>query len=430
MTYAPRKRSYKIRWRFVLPLLLLLCLVVYAIYGAFFSKKPEVARKFTICGLNETKTLEKLNKKMAETYTVRDYLYYGESLGIYENMYHAKQSDPLSGKTVELYNLCDDKSIAMTLGNTADQKITLEDVEPGFYEVFLVDNLVRKRVIFQDAVKSKPFYTAQRKGSVNKITVLANLDVLKEYGETWDKNYLFLHVEKTTPVNGDIDVLIDPYGMNVDNQLVPDEGVKGNELIEYKETYDAAVQMKKTLEEYGLRVEISKNSVEEKPSYIYGEDGRLAQGYKKQAKYYLYLRLNALASDLSIKGMEIWHSAYTSDALAKKIMYELEKTVGVKGSPFTSGTFMGIRKSPLTQDGYDLYTNLRESGGRATMAGKGTPNSIKENKSFVDANGMNALEIDFAYISNKEDANFWKVNKVRIVDETAKIFAKAIKASK
>lgn len=430
MAYAPKRRSYTIRWRLVLPLLLLLCLIVYAIFGFFFTKKAEARKKFTICDFSEKKTFEKLNKKTAETYPVKDYLYYGESLGIYEKVYHAKQSDPLAGKTIELYNLCNDQSISMTFGNTADQKIALEEILPGFYELFVVDNLVRKRVVFQDTVESEPFYTAQRKGSIHKVSVTARKNLLEEYGERWDKAYMFLHVEKATPIAGDIDVYLDPYGMNVDNQLVPDEGVKGNGVLEYKETYEAALLMKKTLEAYGLRVLISKKSAEEKPAYMYGEDGRLAQAYNKHAKYYVYLRLNALPSDASIKGMEVWHSAYISDAMAKKLMFGLEKTVGVKGSPYTSGTTMGIRKSPVTKDGYDLYANLRESGGRATMAGKGTPNSIKENKQFVEANGMHAVEIDFAYISNAQDAKFWKENKGKMVEEIAKNFAKAIHASK
>lgn len=430
MAYAPRKRSFKIRWKIAVPLFLLVCLIVYAAIGILLPKPKEIEHKFTVCGLNKEKTVEKLNKKIAETYTVSDYLYYGESLGIYETTYNAKGKDMLSGKTVELYNICNGQTTTMTMDNTPDQKITLEDLSPGFYEVIIVDNLVKKRIVFKDEVKAQPFYTAQRKGSVNKVTLIAKKDLLKDYGIVWDKNYMFLDIEKTNPQKDDIDVYIDPYGMNVDNQTVPDEGMKANGLVENKEMYDAAVMMKEELEKtYGLRVEISKSNANETAKYIYGDDGRLAIGYKKHAKYYLYLRFNAVA-DTNIKGVEIWHSAYTSSTLANKIMYDLNKNLGMKGSPYTSEKTMGIRKSPLTDNGYDLYANLRESGGRATMAGKGTPNSIKYNKSFVNANGMNALEIDFAYISNKDDAQYWKMNKTKIVQETAKAFAKAIKASK
>lgn len=430
MAYAPKKRMYKIRWKIAVPLILLVCLILYAAIGILLPKKEETASKFTVCGFNGEKTVEKLNKRIAETYTVNDYLFYGESLGIYEKTYNAKGEDSLSGKTVELHNICNGETTTMTMDNTPDQKITLEDLTPGFYEVIIVDNLVKKRVVFQDEVKAEPFYTAQRKGSVNQVTLLAQKDLLKDYGISWNQNYMFLNIEKTTPKKDDIDVYLDPYGMNVDNQMVPDEGMKANGLVENQEMYDAALIMKKQLESYGLRVEISKNSAKEKAKYIYGDDGRLAVGYHKHAKYYIYLRFNAMEANTSIKGLEIWHSAYTSSTLAKKIMYDLEKNLGIKGSPYTSGTTMGIRKSPLTDSGYDLYANLRESGGRATMAGKGTPNSIKDNKNFVNANGMNALEIDFAYISNKDDAAHWKKNKTKIAEETAKAFAQAIKASK
>lgn len=429
MAYAPRKRKFRIRWKIAVPLILLICLILYATIGILFPKKEVAVRKFTVCDFDGEKTVEKLNKKIAETYTVNDYLFYGESLAIYEKTYNAKGEDTLSGKTVELHNLCNGETTTMTMDNTPDQKITLEDLSPGFYEVIIVDNLVKKRVVFQDEVKAEPFYTAQRKGSVNKVTLLAQKDLLKDYGVSWNKNYMFLKIDKSTPKKGDIDVYIDPYGMNVDNQMIPDEGVKANGLVENQEMFDAAQIMKKQLESYGLRVEISKKSAKETAKYIYGDDGRLAVGYQKNAKYYLYLRMNSMESDTSVKGVEIFHSSYTSSTLANKIMYALEKKLSMKGSPYTSETTMGIRKSPLTDDGYDLYANLRESGGRATMAGKGTPNSIKDNKSFVDANGMNAMEIDFAYISNKDDAANWKKNKTKIADETAKAFAQAIKAS-
>lgn len=430
MAYAPRNRKYKVRWNIAVPLLLLVVLIIYALVNVLFPAPKEEVKKLTVCDLDGEKTVELLNKKIAETYTVKDYLYYGESLAIYENTYKAGGKDALAGKTVELHNLCSDETVSLTLDSTVDQKITTEDLDPGFYEVTVTDNLVKKRIVFQDTVNAEPFYTAKRKGNINKITLIADKDLLKDYGIHWDQNYMFLNVEKNKPKDGDIDVLIDPYGMNTDLTMVPDEGNTGHGLVEYKEMYDAAVQMKKELEGYGLRVELTKSSAKQTPASIYGDDGRLAVGYQKNAKYYLTLRFNTWDADDSIAGVEMWYSSYAGPNLANKILYGLEKNLNMKGSPYTSGTTMGIRECGRTDDGFDNLPNLRESGGRATMAGKISDTAKTENKAFADANGMNALEIDFAYISNADDAANWKKNKEKIVKQTAASFAEAIKASK
>lgn len=430
MAYAPRKRKYKIRWKIAIPLMVLILLIVYTLVNVLFPAPKQEVKKLTVCGLDGEKTVELLNKKVASTYTVKDYLYYGESLAIYENTYKAGGKDVLAGKTVELHNLCTDETVSLTLDNTVDQKITLEDLEPGFYDVTVTDNLVKKRIVFQDLVKAEPFYTLQRKGSVNKVTLLADKDLLKDYDIHWEQNYMFLQVEKTKPRKSDIDVLIDPYGMNVDLTMVPDEGNKGHGLTEYKEMYDAAVQMKKELEAYGLRVEITKNSAKEVPASIYGEDGRLAVGYKKNARYYLTLRFNSYEGDPSISGVEMWYSSYAGSNLATKVLYGLEKNLKMQGSPYTSGTTLGIRACGRTDEGFDNLPNLRESGGRATMAGQISETAKTENKAFANANGMNALEIDFAYISNEDDAANWKKNKTKIVKQAAVSFAEAIKAEK
>lgn len=338
------------------------------------------SQKFTVCGLNSEETIHLLNKKAADTLTVRDYVFYGESLGLYTQTYDAKgDKDELAGKTVELHNLCTDETIPMTMDSTADQKITLEDLNPGYYEITVIDNLVKKRVIFDRTLHSDTFTTVQRKGNVNAIKLIADQDLLKDYDSKLDQNYLFLSVEKAKPKEGDIDVLLDPYGMNMDLTYVPDEGNKGNGITEYKETYKAAVWMKEELEQHGLRVEITKSDASEQPKPAYGKDGRLADGYQKHARYYIYLRFNT-NPDENVSGMEIWHSAYSSPTLGKNIMYGLEKKLKMSGSAYTDANNPGVGASPLISGGYDMYSNIREAGGRATMAGKGSENARKETR--------------------------------------------------
>ena len=187
--------------------------------------------------------------------------------------------------------------------------------------------------------------------------------------------------------------------------------------------------MKEELEQHGLRVEITKSDASEQPKPAYGKDGRLADGYQKHARYYIYLRFNT-NPDENVSGVEIWHSAYSSPTLGKNIMYGLEKKLKMSGSAYTDANNPGVGASPLISGGYDMYSNIREAGGRATMAGKGSENARKENQTFVDADGMQGLEIDFAYVSNKEDAAYWLKNGEKISKQAAASFASGINASK
>ena len=62
-------------------------------------------------------------------------------------------------------------------------------------------------MIFQQPLKENAFYTAQRKGKVNKVSLIADTQLLKDYQITLDKNYLFLQVTSQTPRKGDIDAV-------------------------------------------------------------------------------------------------------------------------------------------------------------------------------------------------------------------------------
>lgn len=436
MAYAPRKRKFKVKWKVMLPLLLLCALVIYAGTSVLFQKE-EAKEKFTVCGFTADKTASVLNKKSADTMSFRDYLYYGESLGLYEKTYSPLNKDTTSGKSIVLHNVCDDSEVTMTMGDTVDQKIVLQDIKEGFYEVSVIDNLVKKRVVFADKIQENTFSTIARNGKVQDISIIADADLLADQNIIMDQNYMFLNVTSKEITEDQIDVLIDPYGMNIDLQTVPDPGNQANGLVENDEMYEAAELLKKELEAYGLRVEITKSSKEEVIA-TYGEKGRLAKGYEKHAKYYLLLRFNANAFSTSSSGMEIWHSAYSSGSLARTIMYHMEEDGVVEASAlnYDNYNWPGIASSNLAigrldnKQIYDMNLQLRESGGRATLAAKYSETSRDENKSFENADGMQGVELDFGYITNDKDASNWKKNKEKIIASCAKAFANAINLKK
>ena len=163
----------------------------------------------------------------------------------------------------------------------------------------------------------------------------------------------------------------------------------------------------------------------------------MAKGYKQNARYYLLLRFNSNPLDTDIRGFEVHNSYYSSKTLARNIVYRMQKDLHMEMSPmYTSTNDPGIVTSYLMKSDvdqkqlYDSNLYLRESGGRATLAGRYSETSIEQNKSFVNANGMQGLEIDFGYISNKKDAQYWKDNKEKIIHTLAEAFAEGINVSK
>ena len=421
MAYAPKQKR-KIRWKLVIPLLLLIALILYAIVTVLLPDTDD-EQGYTICGLNEEESAQLLNKQNAQIYEIQDYTYYGESLGLYTDTYDTESNDELVGKTLQLHNLCNDKVATMTIDADVDLKISLSDLEPGFYEITVIDDLVEKQSVYKETLESEPFTTIRRNKQVKHATLIANKDLLQDKGIHWKENYLYLQVESGKPDEDVVDVYLDPYGMNTDFQYVPDEGSSGHGLKEYKETYEAAQIIKKQLESYGLKVEISRADVDETAAPAYGEDGRFAQAYESGARYYISLRMNQ--SEMNLGGVEIWHSAHASSVLGRQIMYGLEKNLGMKASTYVNPDGSGVGPSYVDKQYFDNNIYLRETGGRATFAAMYSELSREENASFKDANGMHALEIDFGYVTNSEDAAFWKAHKEEIAKQVADSFAEA-----
>ena len=123
MAYAPKQKR-KIRWKLVIPLLLLIALILYAIITVLLPDTDD-EQGYTICGLNEEKSAQLLNKQNAQIYEIQDYTYYGESLGLYTDTYDTESNDELVGKTLQLHNLCNDKVATMTIDADVDLKISL-----------------------------------------------------------------------------------------------------------------------------------------------------------------------------------------------------------------------------------------------------------------------------------------------------------------
>ncbi len=431
MAYVPPRKQHNTKAFLLIVLaVLVLCGCIFAGYH-FFLQEKEKAKGFSICGLNEEKSMEKLSYQGA-TYSISDYMYYGESLNLFAKPYQADKQDDVKRKSIELMNLCNGDSIIYTMENGADRQIDVSELSNGFYSLTINDELVKKRLVYTEMLESEPFYTVTRDNKRKKLTLLADAAMAEP---KLKENALFLKVESEEPSKTVYDVFIDPYGNRMLNGVYQ-AGVSGNGLQEATEMQWAAEYLKKRLEEQGLTVMLAKNSAEEALGY-YGNDGIMKKAYDSNAKYYIELGMNS-ADHNAYRGMEIYYSNYASKTMANALMYAIKKQTSITaGNAYTwenhsegvSAAFLAKGKD--NRQLYDMQPSLRESGGRITLAAQFSDAAL-QNQAFVKDSrlGMQAVSVNFIYVSNSKDVAVWKKEKQKIMDTLADAFVKAIHIEK
>ncbi len=411
MAYAPRKRNTKkIKW------IIALCVIVF--FGGIFAytqvEKEKTKAEFTICGLTHDKSVKRLQKQYERTYSVSDYLFYGESLNLYKNAYDVEKNDPISGKSIILRDICSGKEYSFVLRNKIDSQIILNTIKAGYYEIFVVDDLREKRVVFDNPVNDSIVGVARNNKHL-KYELIADSSYYDSKGVKVD-NYAFLAVSKTKLEKEQYDIAIDPGAYDYDfSEYSLNEGSVGNGLVEYQETYKAALSLQKHLEAKGLKVIIVRGEKEELNSY--GEDGRLARAYNANAKY--YIRLSFSQSTLDYEGMDITYSGHANGNLSKQIVYNLSRNSGVSISALYSPNEPGVRSGDLLKGTldkrivYDSDLWIRESGGKATQAGMYSKNAQENTGPFAKDNrhGMNGISINLGYLTSSKDVQYWQTSQ-------------------
>lgn len=437
MAYAPRKKQFKVRWKFVTPCILLLFLIIYFLFNLFYQPEEE-DKRYAICSISPSSTEKKLNKSFQDTYSLSDYFYYGESLNLFQKPYDVENADDIVGKTIELVDVCNkDNMYQLSMEGTIDRKLSLEEIKPGFYEVYVVDQLVKKRAVYSTDLYDNHFTTVKRNGKVNRISLIANQDLLKDYNKKLKDRYLFIEVKEEKPNTDDYDIMIDPSKYNKDYTYYVERGAEGNGVLEYEENYQAAIELKKELEKYGLRVGITRNQIEDVVN-TYGRKGRLAKAYRSNARYYFHLGLSEDSSS-EVKGMEIYYSSHSSAVLANSLLYDLKENTKLVGNPLYAYDEKSVGVIQLSQftglDNRTVYDNdmvIRETGGKATQAGMYSENTLKGTASFAKDNlyGIQTINIYFGYVTNSDDMAYWKQNRPIIMKEMAASIAKSLNLTK
>ena len=423
--YVPR--GSKLRWKSFLLLFIACCILAYGGRWLMNQKQEEQVTTYGVCGLTnlETRALfENQTSDPEQLITMEDYLFYGETLNLYHEPYSRAQQDLFIGKTVILRNLCNGLDFVYMMEKNADGQIPLEDLDEGFYQVFILQDLKEKQIITEEKLNDV-FYTVTRENTNKKVELIADRTLFNNPGEEdfLKENYLFIQVSHEKQPEDWIDVMIDPGGMNRDNGYI-DRGVHGNDLLASEENYRMAVLLKEKLEAMGLKAELSRDSDEVVNSY--GEDGRLERGYSKNARYFLNLEMKS-AVNPNLRGTDIVYSSYSSNRMAATVL----KSIVENTSLIPAREITGTASSTVTgEDGlaYDGHKMIRESGGRILGAGMYSESS-RENASFAADNrrGMQALTIQYAFLSSPQDAQVWTSQQDQIAQATAEGIAKALR---
>ncbi len=411
MLLQPRavyRRQRKPKWRYVIPVILLAILLVYVAGSLLWPNETEKPVVKTICEFNAQQSREKTSASYTPTTQISDYFVYGETLNIFNSNYVLGKKDLFIGKTVILINLCDGLERVYMLESTVDGQIPMEDIEEGFYEVYVMINLQRHRVLSEEIFRDS-FTTIRRNGSFSYIDVIADRFLLENDTEgdpTMDKNYLFFHVHTAQQDDEDIyDIVIDPGHLHRDLGYT-DFGYRVNDVIEANEMLRMAALLKSEFEQYGLKVRLTREGDEIVNTY--NLEGRLHRAYLSNAKYYIELQAVG-AGNSNVTGMQVVYSSFASTRLPSAIFrYLIDntnlKSTGIRGT----GSIPGVVPSGRS-DGFDGRMVIRESGGIALSAGNYSQKARDENYSFAGESrlGMHTVTIEYMYITHAPSVVQW-----------------------
>ncbi len=415
--YVPRKN--KIQWKIVLVIFGVVMLSFTGLDFALKYEKKEQVNRYGVCGLNDTKTRTLIEEAaVEEVMIIRDVLFYGETLNLFEEPYVLNQRDPLIGKTIVLKDLCTGDDFLYILEGTVDGQLPLEDLDPGFYTVSLMQD-TKLVQLAMEAPFEETFYTITRNGTNHKITLKADQTMFNNPEDTENyltANLLFLEVTEETAPAGVVDIVIDPGHYSYDNGNYLEVGATVEGRTEAQETYDFALILQEKLEALGLRTWITRKSDTDIVN-SYGLQGRLYQGYQAQAKIYLDIQLGS-ASNTALRGTQVIYSSFSSNRLASTVYNEI-----LEGTSLVStgnGSNPGILASGKL-NGYDGRMMIREAGGRILGAGTFSEKAASENGSFARDSrfGMQAITLEYAFLSNPEDMTIWDQQQELIAEKTA-----------
>lgn len=379
-----------------------------------FSGSSKDIDIYKIGNLSGKKTLEVINKEdRSNPVEIKDYNFYGESLNLYFDSYsiNMKKTDTLNGKSVVLKDLLDEKNIVEfnDLTNKIDNQIRLGDLADGFYSIYLKDGDSLSRLYYSSIIAYDNYiYTVRRNGVSKRVEIIADKTLFDEKDknkEVLDNNYLYL---KVTTASAEENTQYD-FAISTSPALVYEgvslDGVEAYGIVEAKEMYELAQNLKTALENKGFKVLILKDEYNQDISY-YGNNGVLNRAYNSKAKYMLHLDMDEYGNKALL------YSTKSSGLLAKAIFDSLMNSTTL----YPSNDYLSV--CDLADDDInDSQYEIREAGG-VVLAAATYSESSQKNASFALNNkfGIDTIEIITTNINDIADVTNWIENKTKAVD--------------
>ena len=412
-----KRKKLKIKWKTTIPALICVVLFIYLIISlivTLFSGSSKDIDIYKIGNLSGKKTLEVINKEdRSNPVEIKDYNFYGESLNLYFDSYsiNMKRTDTLNGKSVVLKDLLDEKNIVEfnDLTNKIDNQIRLGDLADGFYSIYLKDGDSLSRLYYSSIIAYDNYiYIVRRNGVSKRVEIIADKTLFDEKDknkEVLDNNYLYL---KVTTASAEENTQYD-FAISTSPALVYEgvslDGVEAYGIVEAKEMYELAQNLKTALENKGFKVLILKDEYNQDISY-YGNNGVLNRAYNSKAKYMLHLDMDEYGNKALL------YSTKSSGLLAKAIFDSLMNSTTL----YPSNDYLSV--CDLADDDInDSQYEIREAGG-VVLAAATYSESSQKNASFALNNkfGIDTIEIITTNINDIADVTNWIENKTKAVD--------------
>jgi len=228
--------------------------------------------------------------------------------------------------------------------------------------------------------------------------------------------FLGLRLEAVAELPEDVyDILIDPGHGGID------PGASGNGLVEAEQNLQAALYLEELFSAMGLKVALSRYDAEI-PGASWEEDNPYASGarvdqvYRKQAKYLLSSHLNAGGGS----GFQLYSSVYTDTDWAGRVQAQLLASGwhgDENGLGWVEDALYKRSSSQRTLIPRDYYFIIRETGGYALSPY--TYRLFRIDRHAELAQGAEALLLEYMFLDNAGDAQYWKDNWKELVAAVA-----------
>lgn len=382
---------------------IIICIAtVLSIIGIYYSNNLKQTIK------KENIIFEEINANINELYIYGNHLNLSGSLDIDTDISSLELI--LLDKEEISYNLNYEKNseyISFNISNLKNTGINLDKINIGNYITYLKvtdtnETIKNYKLINKTNYKNTEYYTIRKEDKFNHI--LINEDLSINVTESNDENIY--------------DVVIDAGHGGID----PGACYKG--LCETDFTLTLSRKLKEKLEEYGLKVKLTRDDVNLSNIKFetYGTDGRIDRAMSSKAKYLFSFHLNS--GLYSRTGTEIYTTNNINYTLAKSIV---DNIVSNTNTNYSNNPVFKVLDGVYTRtfreyeindhivsagkDGYEPYpitTNttyyyiIRETGG--IMTGAYTDGREPDYNAYYNTNvGLESYIMEIGYITNPND---------------------------